>query len=89
LLYASVRAAAIAERAAESSSAVTALTQRGERALMLKLAAFADAISDVTETLEPHRLNRCLYGLAGVVTSFGRGHVRCSSNGARGWRCAR
>ena len=56
LLYAHVRAAAIANRAGETSSTVTALTEAGEKALVLKLGAFAYAISDVTLTLEPHRL---------------------------------
>jgi len=70
LLYAYVRAAAIGNRAAESSSAVTALTEPAETALALKLAAFADAISGMTETLEPHRLCTYLYDLAGAYTTF-------------------
>jgi arginyl-tRNA synthetase len=70
LLYAYVRAAAIADRAGETSTTVSALTRPAEKALTLKLAAFADAIADVTETLEPHRLCTYLYELAGVYTSF-------------------
>ena len=70
LLYACVRAAAIGNRAAVSSSTVTVLTDPTETALALKLAAFADAISGMTETLEPHRLCTYLYDLAGAYTSF-------------------
>jgi arginyl-tRNA synthetase len=70
LLYAHVRAAAIAHRARETSSTVTALTEPTEKALALKLAAFADVITDLTGTLEPHRLCTYLYELAGVYTSF-------------------
>ena len=70
LLYAHVRAAAIANRAPEHSSTVTALTEPTEKALTLKLAAFADAISDVTGTLEPHRLCTYLYELSAAYTSF-------------------
>jgi len=70
LLYAYVRAAAIGHRARETSSTVTALGEPAEKALVLKLAGFADAISDVTRTLEPHRLCGYLYELAGVYTSF-------------------
>jgi len=46
------------------------LSEPAEKALVLKLAGFADAISDVTRTLEPHRLCGYLYELAGVYTSF-------------------
>jgi arginyl-tRNA synthetase len=70
LLYAHVRAAAIASRATETSNSVTVLTEPTEKALTLKLAAFADAISDVTGTLEPHRLCTYLYELAEAYTSF-------------------
>jgi arginyl-tRNA synthetase len=70
LLYAHVRAAAIGNRAGETSNAVTALTEPAEKALALKLAAFADVIADVTGTLEPHRLCTYLYELAGLYTSF-------------------
>ena len=70
LLYAHVRAAAIADRAGETSSTVTTLTEPAEKALALKLAAFADVIADVTDTLEPHRLCTYLYELAGAYTSF-------------------
>jgi arginyl-tRNA synthetase len=70
LLYAHVRAAAIADRAGETSRTVTVLTKPEEKALALELAAFADAIADVTDTLEPHRLCTYLYELAGAYTSF-------------------
>ena len=70
LLYAHVRAAAIADRAREASSIVTTLTDPTEKALALKLAALADVITDVTGTLEPHRLCAYLYELAGMYTSF-------------------
>jgi arginyl-tRNA synthetase len=70
LLYAHVRAAAIANRAGETSSTVTAVTEPAEKALVLKLAAFGDVISDVTATLEPHRLCTYLYDLAGAYMDF-------------------
>jgi arginyl-tRNA synthetase len=70
MLYAYVRAAAIADRAGETSRTVTALTAPQEKALALELAAFADAIADVTDTLEPHRLCTYMYELAGAYTSF-------------------
>ena len=70
LLYAYVRAAAIADRAGHPAAAVTALSAPAEKALTLKLTSFADAISDVTTTLEPHRLCSYLYELAGMYTSF-------------------
>jgi arginyl-tRNA synthetase len=70
LLYAYVRAAAIANRAEDTSSTVTALTEPAEKVLAVKLSAFADVISNVTGTLEPHRLCTYLYELAGMYTSF-------------------
>ena len=70
MLYAHVRAAAIAERAGETSRIVTVLTEPEEKALALELAGFADAIADVTDTLEPHRLCTYLYELARAYTSF-------------------
>ena len=70
LLYAHVRAAAIADRAGETATTVHALTEPAETALVLKLAAFADTVSDVTRSLEPHRLCSYLYELAGAYTSF-------------------
>jgi arginyl-tRNA synthetase len=70
LLYAHVRAAAIADRAGASSGTVAALTEPAEKALAFKLTAFADVIADVIGTLEPHRLCTYLYELAGAYTSF-------------------
>jgi arginyl-tRNA synthetase len=70
LLYAHVRAAAIANRAGETSRIITVLSEPEEKALALELAALGDAIADVIDTLEPHRLCTYLYELAGAYTSF-------------------
>ncbi|MBE2320783.1 arginine--tRNA ligase [Solirubrobacter sp. CPCC 204708] len=70
MLYACVRAASIAERADEHSTAVTALDEPIERTLVLKLADFGDVLELMTETLEPHRLCTYLYELAGLYTRF-------------------
>jgi arginyl-tRNA synthetase len=70
MLYAAVRAASIEARAGEAATAVTTLEHPAERALVLKLSAFGDAVDDVTTTLEPHRLCTYLYELAGSFTSF-------------------
>ena len=70
MLYACVRAAAIAERAGATSDAVTTLTEPAEKALVLALAGFGDAIADVTATLEPHRLCTYVYELAGAYSRF-------------------
>ena len=41
-----------------------------ERALVVRLSAFADVLADVETTLEPHRLCTYLYELAGAYTTF-------------------
>ena len=70
LLYACVRAGAIGVRAGETSTEVTVLAEPQERALVVKLSAFADVLADVETTLEPHRLCNYLYELAGAYTTF-------------------
>ena len=70
LLYAHVRAAAIVARSGETPAAVTTLAEPAERALVLKLARFGDALAEVEDTLEPHRLCTYLYELAGAFTGF-------------------
>lgn len=70
MLYACVRAASIAERANEHSTAVTALDEPVERSLVLKLAEYGDVLEQMTDTLEPHRLCTYLYELAGLFTRF-------------------
>jgi arginyl-tRNA synthetase len=70
MLYAAVRAASIEARAGETATSVTRLAEPAERALALKLSAFADAVDAVTTTLEPHLLCTYLYELAGAFTAF-------------------
>jgi arginyl-tRNA synthetase len=70
LLYACVRAGAIEARAGESSRTVSVLGEPQERALVVKLSAFADVLRDVEASLEPHRLCTYLYELAGAYTTF-------------------
>jgi len=70
LLYACVRAGSIGARAGERSTEVTALAEPQERALVVRLSAFADVLADVETTLEPHRLCTYLYELAGAYTTF-------------------
>jgi arginyl-tRNA synthetase len=74
LLYAAVRAASIEAKAGELSTAVTTLAAPAERALVLKLSAFADAVAEVAQTLEPHTLCTYLYELAGTFTTFYDAH---------------
>jgi arginyl-tRNA synthetase len=72
MLYAVVRARAIAARAGdgESETTITQLTEPAERALALELANFGDAVDGVVESLEPHRLAGYLYDLANAYTRF-------------------
>jgi arginyl-tRNA synthetase len=70
LLYACVRAGSIGTRAGETSTEVTVLAEPQERALVVKLSGFADALGDVESSLEPHRLCNYLYELAGAYTTF-------------------
>ena len=70
LLYAGVRAASIDARAGESSTDGHRARRAAERALVLKLTAFADAVDEVDDTLEPHLLCTYLYELAGAFTTF-------------------
>lgn len=70
LLYAAVRAGAIAARAGETSTVASVVSEPVEHALVLKLAAFTDVLDEVAATLEPHRLCTYLYELAGQYTSF-------------------
>jgi len=67
--YAHVRAAKIVADGGTKST-VTQLTHPTERALVLRLAAFHDAVDEVVTRLEPHRLCGYLYALATDFTAF-------------------
>jgi arginyl-tRNA synthetase len=67
--YAHVRAAKLVADGGERTE-VTALAHPTERALVLRLAAFQDAVDEVVTRLEPHRLCGYLYALATGFTAF-------------------
>ncbi len=70
LLFAHVRARSIVAKAGEASQAVTTVTEPAERALVLKALEFPDAVAEVADRLEPHKLATYLYELAGAATTF-------------------
>jgi arginyl-tRNA synthetase len=67
--YAYVRAARVLEEA-ENSTAMTELSSPQERALVLRLAGFHDAVEEVVARLEPHRLCGYLFALATDLNAF-------------------
>ncbi len=72
LQYAYTRVGSILRKAGTARSTVdTTLPLRTqERALVLALDGFADAVVEVGDTLEPHRLCGYLFGLAKAFTDF-------------------
>ena len=93
LLYACTRAASIVAKAGEASTEVTVLAEPAERALVVKLSAFADVLARgrgharAAPALQlPLRARRRLHGvLRGVPGAEGRRARRVR----RGSRCAR
>ncbi|HEX2133102.1 MAG TPA: arginine--tRNA ligase [Actinophytocola sp.] len=73
LQYAHARVQAILRRAEDRPGAVT-ITEPPERELVITLLAFPDTVTDLADTLEPHRLCAYLYGLATTFTTF---YERC------------
>jgi arginyl-tRNA synthetase len=67
--YAHARTASVLAKGGTSDT-VTEVAEPAERALVLRLAGFADALAEVEARLEPHRLCGYLYELAGAFTKF-------------------
>ncbi len=67
--YAYVRAANVLAQGGPER-AVTQLAEPAERALVLRLAGFSDAVDEVVARLEPHRMCGYLYELASDFTTF-------------------
>ncbi|OLF13584.1 arginine--tRNA ligase [Actinophytocola xanthii] len=73
LQYAHARGRAIARRTEDAPGAVR-VTEPAERELAITLLGLADVLTDLAETLEPHRLCAYLYGVATAFTAF---YERC------------
>jgi arginyl-tRNA synthetase len=69
LLYAHVRARSIARKSATAAGAIR-VEEPAEHVLALDLLRFGAVLTDVAESLEPHRLCGYLYDLAGAFTTF-------------------
>jgi arginyl-tRNA synthetase len=67
--YAHVRAMSVLEKGGTAAT-VSEVAEPAERALVLQLAGFSDALAEVEARLEPHRLCGYLYELAGAFTEF-------------------
>ncbi|EYF00142.1 arginine--tRNA ligase [Chondromyces apiculatus] len=72
LMYAHARIRSIFRKAEGEGESVGAIVvkERPERALALELLRFGTVVSEVGDTLEPHRLCGYLFDLAGAFTSF-------------------
>ncbi|MPY98148.1 MAG: arginine--tRNA ligase [Actinophytocola sp.] len=72
LQYAHTRIRSILRKAGDLEVAIdqTIALQPAERALALELDAYSSALTDVSETLEPHKLCGYLYDLARDFTNF-------------------
>nr|WP_239395178.1 arginine--tRNA ligase [Frankia sp. CiP3] len=72
LQYAHTRICSILRKAGDASAPVdtTLAPHPAERALILALDAFGDTLTEVGQTLEPHRLCGYLYDLAKAFTDF-------------------
>ena len=67
--YAHARTAGVLAKGGASET-VSEVHEPAERALVLRLAGFEDALAEVEARLEPHRLCGYLYELAGAFTKF-------------------
>jgi arginyl-tRNA synthetase len=74
LQYAHARMAQVLRKAEADGIAVgdkvVALEEPAEQALALLLTRFGEAVSDVADTLQPHRLCGYLYDLSGALSTF-------------------
>ena len=70
LQYAHARLTRILDKAGDSPTSVTVLTEPAEERLALLLGGFTDTVVQVAETLQPHRLCTYLYDVATALSSF-------------------
>lgn len=70
LQYAHARLTSILTRANEETGLVTVLVTPQEQKLALVVAGFGDAVLQVAETLQPHRLCTYLYEVAAALSAF-------------------
>ncbi|TDO50863.1 arginyl-tRNA synthetase [Kribbella sp. VKM Ac-2527] len=70
LQYAHARLTRILDKAGDSPTLVTVLTEPAEQRLALLLGGFTDTVVQVAETLQPHRLCTYLYDVATALSSF-------------------
>ncbi len=70
LQYAHARLSRLLTKAGTSDSKVTVLDDPAEQRLALLLAGFDDAVLQVAETLQPHRLCTYLYDVATALSAF-------------------
>jgi arginyl-tRNA synthetase len=70
LQYAHARIQSIFSRAEGAQAGDVAITEPAERALVLQLLAFGEAVSQTAASLQPHRLCTYLFELAQTFTAF-------------------
>jgi arginyl-tRNA synthetase len=70
LQYAHARLTRLLAKAGTTDSKVTVLDDPAEQRLALLLAGFDDAVQQVAETLQPHRLCTYLYDVASALSAF-------------------
>ncbi|MEV6287263.1 arginine--tRNA ligase [Kribbella sp. NPDC051770] len=70
LQYAHARLTRLLTKAGHRADKVTTLTEPAEQRLALLLTGFDDAVQQVAETLQPHRLCTYLYDVATALSAF-------------------
>ncbi|ADB29666.1 arginyl-tRNA synthetase [Kribbella flavida DSM 17836] len=70
LQYAHARLTRLLSKAGHPEGQVTVLAEPAEQRLALLLAGFGDAVQQVAETLQPHRLCTYLYDVASALSAF-------------------
>ncbi|QNE20310.1 arginine--tRNA ligase [Kribbella qitaiheensis] len=70
LQYAHARLTRLLDKAGEAPGPVTMLAEPAEQRLALLLTGFGDAVVQVAETLQPHKLCTYLYEVASALSAF-------------------